>query len=139
MKTVTFTAILIITGYLLLLFFTGCLQREKSISHERGVIIGRHFEDSYWRPYTTLEQYYDGHDYRCCVVTPHAEYIPAKYITIFNCEKHNSIFKIDNSIVYAKLREWDTVVIDYYNMVDNDGNVKDFDFIDANKIVNQNW
>lgn len=66
----------------------------------------------------------------------HYDYHPEVFVTTFKCS-HGDIFKIYREDIYAKLNEFDTVEISYYDMVNKEGEVKDYDFIDANKA--KNW
>lgn len=56
-----------------------------------------------------------------------------KYMVVFRCE-HGIVFSIDKKELFYKLKQGDTVQIDYYEIIDGDGAVKSFDFIDANKV-----
>ena len=55
-----------------------------------------------------------------------------KYMVVFKCQ-HGVVFSVNNKKVFAKLNDRDSVDINYYEIVNSEGRVKDFDFVDANK------
>lgn len=84
-----------------------------------------------------MQQVWTGNGYTWQPVT-HTHYDPAEFIVIFKCQ-HGMIFSIDRPELYAKLMERDTVKIEYYELVNKKGEVKDFDFVDAWKITASDW
>lgn len=64
-----------------------------------------------------------------------------KFVVAFKCE-HGVVFTVDNSNVFAKVNEGDTVKISYHELLSNERvdspntngfKVVGFDFVDANK------
>ncbi len=53
-----------------------------------------------------------------------------KYIVIFKCE-HGVIFSINRSELYGTLNKNDSVKIKYYEILDSDNKLVDFDFVSA--------
>jgi hypothetical protein len=102
------------------------------MKYEKGVVLGRVYKEAYTNTWISMDQYYDGQSYKCCMPTTHTDFYPAKFLLTFQCA-HGDIFEIDNSAVFMKVVEFDTVVISYYELLNNKGEVKDYDFIDANK------
>lgn len=115
----------------LLLFLFSCLHRAEKISHEPGVVVAKQFESSRTNTYTIYEPYYDGKT-TTTIPTFHTDYIPEKFLVVFKCA-HGVVFTIDRQDIFVKLNERDTVSIDYYELLNKKGEVKDFEFIDANK------
>lgn len=56
-----------------------------------------------------------------------------QFVIVFKCQ-HGTVFTINQKSLYYKLDKGDTVSIDYYNKVNRRGTVKDYEFVDANKI-----
>lgn len=65
-------------------------------------------------------------------ISTHTLHENEKYITVFKCE-HGIVFSINRSDIYGKLDKGDTVLIDYREMLNNKDEVRDFDFLNANK------
>jgi len=120
------------------LFITACLHRADKLSHEPGVVIGKSYRpDNYYSTYE-MQQVWTGNGYTWMPVM-HTHYDPAVFDVIFRCQ-HGVIFTIDRPELFAKLREGDTVQIDYYELLNKKGEVKDYDFVDANKFSKkQTW
>lgn len=55
-----------------------------------------------------------------------------KYMIIFHCS-HDAVFSINSKYLYGKLRQGDTVTIDYYNILNKKNQVVNYEFVDANK------
>lgn len=55
-----------------------------------------------------------------------------KFDVVFKCQ-HGVVFTIDDVEIYGKLKEGDSVIIDYYEIRYEDNTVKDLDFVDANR------
>ena len=51
---------------------------------------------------------------------------------VFKCQ-HNTVFTIDRKELYTNLDKGDTVDIQYYELLNSDNEVKDFDFVMATK------
>lgn len=67
------------------------------------------------------------------VITTHSIGENEKYIVIFKCS-HGVVFSINKPELYGKLNKGDSVIIDYYEIVNKKGEVKDLDFVDANDV-----
>ena len=115
------------------LLFVACLHRGDHIKYENGMVLGKVYHEAYTNTWVSMDQYYDGKSYKCCMPTPHTDFYPAKFITTFQCA-HGDIFEIDNQLVYMKVAEYDSVTISFYELLNKNNEIKDFDFIDANKI-----
>lgn len=117
--------------YLPLVFFMGCLHRGPNIELEQGVVIGKNFKDGYTYTYYTQEVMHHGRQIITMPV-PHETYVPPVHTIIFKCQ-HQRVFNIDNRELYEKLNQLDTVTIEYYNLLNGDDEIKDYDFITAYK------
>lgn len=116
--------------------FSSCLTRGTELKHEKGIVVAKQYQAEINATGTGVGLSSSGK----MVTTVHSIHEDAKFNVVFKCE-HGIIFTINNDQVYSKLKENDTVIIDYYEMLNKKGEVKDFDFIDANKsdAVNQTW
>lgn len=66
------------------------------------------------------------------IITSHSVGDDQKFNIVFKCD-HGVLFTINQPEVYAKLKEGDTVIIDYYELLNRKDAVRDYEFIDANK------
>jgi hypothetical protein len=123
-KSATITAML-----LLCVVLNSCTHRKDTISNEKGIVVEKQY-------FPDTRQTVTGTGYSTSgnlVVTTHSVGEDEKYIVIFKCE-HGVVFSINKSELYGKLNKGDSVIIDYYELVNNKGEVKDFDFVDASVI-----
>lgn len=67
------------------------------------------------------------------VITSHSIGENQRFNIVFQCD-HNVIFTINDPMVYAKLKEGDKVKIQYYELLNKKGTVKDYEFVDANTV-----
>lgn len=119
----------IIIVILLSIMLNSCLTRAKHISHESGIIIGKQYS-----PELNTTVCGNGVDMKGNIIfTTHNIHEDQQFNVIFKCE-HGVVSVVNDINVYSKVKEGDTVIIDYYNMLNKKGEVKDFDFIDCNKI-----
>lgn len=120
----------IIIGILLLLYISSCtLKRKEPMLKEYGKVVGKLFTPDTRQSVMGTGISTNG----SMVITTHSIGDKEKYTIIFKCQ-HGVIFNIDKKDLYAKLNDGDSVVIDYYELVNDKGIVKDFDFVDANKL-----
>lgn len=123
--------------YVISLIFSSCLHRGDKIEKEQGIVVSKTFKDGWYHRYTTYHKHYYGRDYRGrqqfqVFQEHHVDYIPPVYKVTFKCQ-HQKVFDIYREDVYKSLNDHDTVTIEYYNMVNNDNEIKDYDFITAYK------
>ncbi len=117
---------------LIILIFASCLHRGPKIEMEQGIVISKNFAEGYAHTYTVMEPITYGHKNNIYMPVLHTDYIPPVYQVTFKCQ-HQRLFNIDKRNVYEGLNELDTVTIEYYNLLNGDDEVKDFDFITAYK------
>ena len=130
MKTLKLQRVTCYFGYILLatLLFSSCLKIGGELKHEKGIVVAKQYQGEINTTATGVGMSTSGN----MVVTTHSINEDAKFNVVFKCE-HGVIFTINRDEVYLKVKEGDTVTIDYYEMLNKKGEVKDFDFIDANK------
>lgn len=105
-------------------------QRGDTLKQENGIVVGKQFvPDSRG---TAVGTGFSSSG--SMVTTVHSYGEKEKYVIIFKCD-HNVLFSINDPAVYSKLSEGDTVIIDYYELLNKSKQVKDYEFIDANKIL----
>lgn len=121
----------------LIYVLTSCLHRADKISSEQGIVVAKQFVPDQSHYYTTMHPQWDGKNNYYTPET-HYEHIPEKFLIVFKCA-HGIVFTIDRQDLFLKLNQSDTVQIDYYEMLNKKGEVKDFDFVDANKTTSKNW
>lgn len=114
---------------LLMLIATSCVHRREPMLHENGEVVAMQYAPPIDGSGTTTTFNSDG-GIGIGSTSIHGE---EKYMVVFRCE-HRIVFSIDRKELFYKLKQGDAVLIDYYEMVDGDGVVKSFDFIDANKV-----
>lgn len=115
----------------------ACLHRGDTIHREQGVVIGKKEVPGYFNTYTTYDRIYVGRSYkgyRHYVTVPrsHTDWVPPVYTTTFKCQ-HQKVFEINREDIYTLLNTYDTVTIEFYDMLNSDNIVKDYDFITAYK------
>lgn len=113
---------------LLSVFLFSCLHKKEPMLQENGVVVGKQFSPDTRRTVMGTGMSSNGG----IVITTHQVGEDEKYTIVFKCD-HGTIFNINDPEVYAKLREGDKVKIDYYELVNKKGVVKDYEFVDANK------
>lgn len=121
----------ILCGSMLVVGFSSCLERKGDLKHEAGYIVEKQY-------FPDTRQLVTGTGFSSngsTVITTHEIGEDEKYMVIFKCE-HGVVFSMNNSDLYYKLDKGDSVTIDYYEMANSNGEVLDFDFIDANKQTN---
>jgi len=112
---------------LLAVVLSGCLDIREPMKQEQGYVVEKQY-------FPDTRQTVTGTGFSSkgsVVITTHQIGENEKYIVIFKCE-HGVVFSINRTDLYGKLNKGDTVTIDYYEMVNGDGEVKDLDFVDAN-------
>ena len=112
---------------LLAVVLSGCLDKREPMKHEKGFVIEKQYFPDTRQTVTGTGFSTSGN----MVITTHSIGEDEKYIVIFKCE-HGVVFSINKTELYGKLNKGDTVTIDYYEMVNGDGEVKNLDFVDAN-------
>lgn len=128
MKKLKFTTKTAIALYAMLaVVLSGCLNRREPMKHEQGYVIEKQYFPDTRQTVTGTGFSTSGN----MVITTHSIGDDEKYIVLFKCE-HGVVFSINRNDLYTKLNKGDTVTIDYYEMVNGDGEVKDLDFVDAN-------
>jgi hypothetical protein len=113
----------------ILLMMTSCIERKEPLLQELGVVIEKQYTPNTEDVVMGTGISTSGN----IVMTTHYVGSKEKYIVIFKCQ-HGIVFSVNKSDVYAKLNKGDKVYIDYYEMIDANGIVKDYDFVDANKL-----
>lgn len=103
--------------------------RSKSISHERGYVVAMQYAAPLDGSGSTTTVNSNGG----IGIGSTGIHTDEKYMVVFRCE-HGVVFSIDRKDLYAKLDEKDSVTIDYYEVLNGENKVVDFDFVDANRI-----
>jgi len=111
----------------LALVFTSCYHKSE-LKHEEGYVIEKQY-------FPDTRQTVTGTGFTSkgsIVITSHQIGENEKYIVIFKCH-HGVVFSINRPDIYGKLEKGDTVTIDYYELLNDDNEIKDLDFVDASK------
>jgi len=112
------------------LLFACCGTIHKSeLKQETGIVIAKQFRGEVNETGTGMG-ITTGGDMTMTTISIHES---EKFDVVFKCE-HGVVFIIDNVNIYTKMNEGDTVLIDYYELLDEDNILKDLDFVDANVI-----
>ena len=114
--------------FILLFFVNGCVERREPMKHELGYVVEKQYFPDTRQTVTGTGLSTSGN----MVITTHNIGEDEKYIVIFKCE-HGVVFSVNRPDLYADLNKGDTVNINYYDLVNSDGEIVDFDFVDANK------
>lgn len=119
-----------IVGYAMLavvLFFSSCTHNSE-LKHENGIVVEKQFSPSFDGSGTGVGFSTGGN----MVVTSNDVHKAEQFMLVFKCQ-HNTVFTIDRKDLYTILEKGDTVDIQYYEMLNSDNVVKDFDFVTAVK------
>ena len=108
-------------------FFSCEKLHQSELKQERGTVIAKQYQGEI-NDVATGTGFSTSGD---LVVTTHSIHVNAKFNVVMKCE-HGVIFTINQSELYAKVKEGDKVLIDYYEMLNEKGELKDLDFVDAN-------
>lgn len=127
-KSYTFLILMLLS---VSLFTESCLKRKGPLKSEKGIIIEKQYSPDTQNTDPVVAVGSNGG----LITGYHFSGQPEKYMVIFKCE-HGVVFSINNSNVYGKVTVKDSVLITYFDMVDENDVVKDFDFIDATPINN---
>lgn len=100
---------------------------QSELKQEKGIVIAKQYQGEINDVATGTGISTSGN----LVVTTHSIHVDAKFNVVMKCE-HGVIFTINRAELYAKVKEGDEVLIDYYEMLNEEGEVKDLDFVDAN-------
>jgi hypothetical protein len=119
-KSALFAAILTLS-----IAFTSCLKRQGGLQTEKGTVVEVQYTPELDAFGTGINTSGD--------VSYHNLHESEKYTVVFKCQ-HKTVFSISRKEIYAKVNKGDSVNIQYYNLVDDHGNVKDYDFIDVQPI-----
>lgn len=112
------------TSLLLLIILCACTHKSETISHETGIVVEKQYTSEFNGTGSSMTSKGDFH-----TTSIHDD---EKYIVVFKCD-HGVVFSMNRNDLYAKLNKGDTVTIAYYEILDSDNKVVDFDFVDANK------
>ena len=109
------------------LILSSCLHRKETISQELGTVIEKQYSLPDKSTVTGIISHHEG---------PRVSYHEIKkdeqFLVLFKCN-HGVVFSINRADLYARLEKGDTVLINYYELLNSKGEVRDLDFIDAHK------
>jgi hypothetical protein len=123
-RPATLAAILMLAAVL-----SSCTHRKEPMQKESGVVVEKQY-------FPDTKQTVTGTGFTSkgsVVFTTHNIGEDEKYIVIFKCS-HGVVFSINKPELYGKLNKGDSVIIDYYEIVNKKGEIKDLDFVDANAV-----
>jgi hypothetical protein len=118
----------LLTIILLLVVLTSC-HHKSLIKSERGFIVEKQFSPSFTAVGTGVGMSMSGN----MVVTTNTSHKPEQFMLVFKCE-HDVVFTIDNQQLYTDLNKGDSVSIRYFEILNNDNEVVDLDFVSAIKL-----
>lgn len=108
----------------------SCEEYHKSeLKQEKGIVVAKEYRGEINETEMAVGMSMEG----SIAVVPYHIHESEKFNVVFKCE-HGKLFTINNSDIYSKLSEGDQVKIDYYEILNEDNEVKDLDFVDANKV-----
>jgi hypothetical protein len=113
--------------FIILIIASGCYHKSE-LKHEKGIVIEKQYFPDTNQTVTGTGFSSNG----SLIITTHQIGEDEKYIVIFKCE-HGVVFSVNKSMVYGKLEKGDNVEIDYYELLNDDDEIKDLYFVNANK------
>ena len=119
----------LIFALIAILLFSCCVEYHNSeLKTENGTVIAKQFRGEIRGSEPTVG-FTTGGEMTFGVVDIH---VSEKFDVVFKCE-HGVIFTINDPEIYSKIKEQDTVLIEYYEILNESNEIVDFDFLDANK------
>lgn len=116
------------------IFIISCgLKKREPIKHERGLVMVMQYSAEINASGSGTGMAMDSKGGISPTFTHVSLHESEKYTVVFRCE-HGVVFSINSQDLFAKLNEKDSVLISYYELINNDGDVKDLEFVDANNI-----
>jgi len=106
----------------------SCTHKSE-LKHEKGIVVEKQY-------FPDTQQTVSGTGISSkgsIVYTTHNIGEKEKYIVIFKCE-HGVVFSINKSQLYGTLDKNDSVRIKYYEILDSDNKIVDFDFVSASPL-----
>jgi len=112
---------------LLLLLFFSCTHNSE-LKHESGIVVEKQFSPEFNGNGSGVGISTGGD----MVITSNTIHKAEQFMIVFKCQ-HNVVFAINRKELYTNLNKNDTVDIQYYEILNSDNEVKDFDFVTATK------
>lgn len=119
----------VLTVAVFVIAWTSKLHKSE-LMVEKGIVIGKTYLPDNRGVSTGVGVSSNGD----AVVTVHTTGEPESFNVVFQCE-HGVIFSINDKSVYTKLMDQDSVKINYYELLNRKNIVKDYEFVDAEKLV----
>jgi hypothetical protein len=126
-KLSTKTAIVGYTMLAVVLFFSSCTHKSE-LKHENGIVVEKQFSPEFNGSGMGVGFTSSGKT----IITSNNVHKAEQFMLVFKCQ-HNTVFTIDRKDIYTNLEKGDTVDIQYYEILNSDNELKDFDFVNAVK------
>lgn len=112
---------------LMVFLFIGCTHKSE-LKYESGIVMETVYSPPFSASGTSVG--FSGENVSIGVHSTNKE---EEYFIVFKCE-HNKVFSVESKELYNKLVKGDTVKISFYEVLDSDNNIKDFDFVNVERI-----
>ena len=114
--------------FILMALAISCTHKSE-LKVEKGIVVDESYTGEFDGTSTGVGMTSNG---KTVITTSHI-HEDEKYIVIFKCE-HGDIFSIDDAHLYADLEKNDSVTIQFYEILNSDNEIVDFDFVTAEKV-----
>lgn len=119
----------VVLSILFLFNFFNCLKRSDVLKSDKGIVVAKSYKSELNSSGVGVGINPSSGEMVTVVQNQHES---AKFNIVFRCE-NGATFTIDDDIIYSKFKENDSVIISYYEWINEKGEVRDFDFVNANK------
>ncbi len=111
-----------------ILFLCCSCYQKSELKKETGIVVEKQFSPEFNGSGTGVGFSTSGN----MTVTQTDIHKSEQFMVVFKCE-HNTVFAVNRKDVYTNLEKGDTVTIYYYELLNGDNVVKDFEFYTAKK------
>lgn len=113
-----------------LLTLASCTHKSDVLKQEKGFVFEKHYNPNTLQTSTGVGYSTSGN----VVMTSHTTGESEKFTVIFECE-HKVLFSVNDASIYMKFAKGDTVLIDYYEILEDGSNrIVDYEFVNASPI-----
>lgn len=113
---------------LILIILSSCEpKRKEPMLQEKGMVVEKQYVPDTRDVITGTGISTNG----SVVFTTHNVGEAEKFMVIFKCE-HQTVFAVNKKDIYGKVNKGDSVIIYYYELVDKEGMVIEYEFVNAN-------
>lgn len=121
-----------IVTILSVVFTLNSCNHKSELKTEKGFVMEKKFVPEYSDSHCSLGMTTDGK----AVIVDQSTFKPEQFYILFKCQ-HNTVFSTERKDLYTVLNAGDSVIIYYYEILDDvENTIEDYQFVTAKKIIN---